>query len=138
MHMLVMTMTESNNVFQFADFKKKSKHPEYGKNCNNDNQVTKELKQELEEQPLPVAPAKEDNYHKFVNDPMNGTKLEFILNETMKAISLEYGTETCTIGDFLFLKEAVVSLIMRSALQHEHPFQKMADGLEATYLKADS
>lgn len=129
-----MTEPVDNNVIS-VDFKnkKKNKSTEIIPKALN----TSDSGEELQDQPLPggkTDTTEEDDYKKFVTDPKNINKLEFIMNESMKCISLQYPSiSTCRIGDALFLKESIVSLIMRSSLKQDHPFQRMADGLEKAY-----
>ena len=129
-----MTESDKNNNVISVDFKNKKKNASteiIPKTVNNSDV------EELQDQPLPagkIDTTEEDDYKKFVTDPKNINKLEFIMNESMKCISLEYPSiSTCRIGDVLFLKESIVSLIMRSSLKQDHPFQHMADGLEKAY-----
>lgn len=122
-------MTESNNVVSLSDWKNK-KDPNTKKQLEEARETIKKVKiDELEGQSLP-----EDHYKSFVTDPVNANKIQFTIDETIKAISLQFPEIiTCRFGDVLFLKEAIVSLIMRSALNQDHPFQIMADKLEITF-----
>lgn len=129
-------MTESNNVVTI-DFKAKKK-TSTGLNTNTTNITAVNLA----DQPLPTketnAPvdASEDTYKKFVTAPDNVNKVELIMTELMKTIASQYpDIITCRFGDVLFLKEGVISLIMRAWLGEDHPFQNMADGLEKAFNK---
>lgn len=120
-------MMESNNVV-IVDFKNKKK--------TSTEAIATSV---LVDQPLPQKEAvvnHEDEYTKFVIDPINANKMEFIITELVKTIASQYpDIITCTFGDVLFLKEGVISLIMRSWLKQEHPFQNMANNLEKTFNK---
>lgn len=84
----------------------------------------------------PTSKGRNDDYNAFSSDPVNANKLQFIIRQTMEIIGSQYPEiKTCRYGDILFLKEAVVSLVMRSWLNQEHPFQPMADKLEMSYNK---
>lgn len=130
-------MSGSNNVVSMTDWKSK-KDPVQKQQLEKareaiSNAVVPKAEQ-LEEQPKVALNASEDNYTKFVTDPQNANKIEFVISEMMKSIALQYpNIITCRFGDVLFLKEGVVSLIMRSSLGQEHPFQKMADNLEIIF-----
>lgn len=129
-------MTESNNVVTI-DFKTKKlttgdsntrahanlvEHPSPPKEINIPAETIKD--------------AGEDTYKKFVTDPSNVNKIEFIMTELMKTVASQYpDIITCRFGDVLFLKEGVISLIMRAWLNEDHPFQNMADGLEKAFNK---
>lgn len=136
-------MTESNNVVTI-DFKAKKK-TSTGLNTNTTNINTEQnTAVNLVDQPLPSkeinVPVEkdvaEDTYKKFVTAPDNVNKVEFIMTELMKTIASQYpDIITCRFGDVLFLKEGVISLIMRAWLGEDHPFQNMADGLEKAFNK---
>jgi len=127
-------MTESNNVVDFSEYKKNKA----ASITPSVTAITPGPPINLEEQPLPTNTAtvdpNEDHYKNFVTDPHNINNIEFIMNELMKNIALQFpDIIACRFGDVLFLKEAVISLIMRSLLKQDHPFQKMADGLEKAF-----
>lgn len=130
-------MTESNNVVSLTDWKNK-KDPEQKKQVEKAREDVSTIKiDKLEEQPQPLYSKKEiaeNNYTKFVTDSSNASKIQFVIDESIKAITLQYPEiKACRIGDVLLLKEVAVSLIMRSALNQDHPFQVMADKLEITF-----
>lgn len=129
-------MTESNNVVSFSDWKGK-KDPEKKKELEKAREVVSSVKvDQLEEQSLASAEIPEDNYKNFVTAPDNVNKIEFIMTELMKTVASQYpDIITCRFGDVLFLKESVISLIMRAWLGEDHPFQHMADGLEKAFNK---
>ena len=124
-------MTGSNNVVTI-DFKAK-------KRATTDSNTTIEQPLPLKEINTAAETTKdvaEDTYKKFVTDSDNVNKIEFIMTELMKTIASQYpDIITCRFGDVLFLKEGVISLIMRSWLNEDHPFQNMADGLEKAFNK---
>lgn len=109
---------ESNNVVEF-DFRKKPTPEEKARDVLNN---------------VIIPAATKDEYKKFVTNPDNINKIQSIMGDLMKQVSLYY-PEIINVrfGDALFLKEGLISLLMRSQLNQEHPFQKMADGLEKAY-----
>jgi len=131
-----MNESDNKNNVVSVDFKNKKKIATQTEPVETTNKIMVSDNNPLEEQPLPlkVPDVLEDSYKKFVTDPVNSNKIEFIIVELIKTISSEYPEiTTCRFADILLLKECVISLLMRSLLNQNHPFHNMADGLEKAY-----
>lgn len=118
-------MNESNNNVVLFDFKNKKKV--------EDNVVAAPLNDIIPLEEQQCSSNSEDKYTQFVTNPENQEKFRTIVEQIIAVIASEYPVRMCSIGDVLLLKEAVVSLVLRSVYNQDHPFHRMANNLAKIY-----